>query len=603
MAVITRGALLLLFSLSALQGSYPQVSTEATNVQSTELSPYLNLSDYICSTRKQRYFNGMVSCYYSSGGDVAVRVAPITCLTYDDRKKGIVAGKCIQANRTKYQTIQSNITVMDLQNGATCENGYTGTLCGACDNNSTAAINTYGLMCIPRTTCSDASWVLYFVETLIPLTVFFCVILALRIRVTTGSANSFVLYAQVVTLPINVVLLKRDWALVTKSEVAEALTNLFATLYGIWNLDFLRGTFPEICTKQHLGALQLFAIEYVTAVYPLILIVISYIVIELHARNFRPVVICWKPFSKCLALLGRPHPNARRSVVDAFATFLLLSYAKFAHTSLAILAPTPLYNLQNDEVGKVWLYDGNVPYFQPPHTYYASAAIVVLIVFVIPPPLLLFLYPMRFCQRCLDVCRLRSNLLTAFTDAYLGCFKDGLDETKDCRFFAGTYFVVRVSLFALFAFIADYYLLHLLVQIVVTVVLILLVIYRPYKNDFFNKLDMLLSSIYILITGIAVHNANLIANEQENVVYQTFFYIILMIPLVYATAYSFLSLLIRLCNRYLSKRQGRNQPPSSLVTFFSNSVVPQEDTLTTPMSNFHEFPDRLLQPEDYEPQQ
>ena len=591
-----KGALLLLLSLSLIQS---QVRTEKYTAQLTEPSPFTNLSVYICSFRQQRYFNGKVHCVYSRDSEVPViEVDPIYCLTYGDNSTGVVAGRCISIDRTKKQKLPSNTTFAELQNGATCGPRYNGTLCGMCDNSSAPVINTFGLLCVSRDKCSQASWVLYFVEKLVPLTVFFCIVLAFRIRFTTGSANAFVLYAQVVTLSFNVVLVNRDWFVVTQSkDKAEALTNFLAALYGIWNLDFLRGSFPEICTEDYnLGSLQLLAIEYVTAFFPLVLIVISYVAIELHARNFRPVVICWNPFNKCLAFLGRTHPNGRRSVVDAFATFILLSYAKFAHTSLAILAPTPHYNRIGSEVGLVLLYDGSVRYFQPPHTYYALAAIVVLIIFVIPPPLLFFLYPMRFCQRCIDVFRLRSNLLTAFTDAYQGCFKDGLDGTKDCRFFAGVYFLVRIVLFGLYAFIADYYLLYLLVQIVVTLHLALLVIYRPYKNDFFNKLDMLLSGIFILISAIAIHNSVLIEHKQENVVFQTFFYIMLMLPIVYAFVYSCLWLLTRL---YHIRYQGRHQPPRSLVTFFTNSVIPQADYLTTPLNNSSELPDRLLKPEDY----
>ena len=92
-------------------------------------------------------------------------------------------------------------------------------------------------------------------------------------------------------------------------------------------------------------------------------------------------------------------------------------------------------------------FHGSTEYFKPPHTYYAIAAIVVLVVFEVPAPLVLTVVSNEMVQqRCLDVCRLRNNLLTAFTDAYLGCYKDGLNGTSEIAviFCHGLYFVIRI---------------------------------------------------------------------------------------------------------------------------------------------------------------
>jgi len=40
-------------------------------------------------------------------------------------------------------------------------------------------------------------------------------------------------------------------------------------------------------------------------VYPLFLLVITYVCIEVHARNFRLVVYLWKPFHRCFAKVRR----------------------------------------------------------------------------------------------------------------------------------------------------------------------------------------------------------------------------------------------------------------------------------------------------------
>ena len=580
-----------------------------------------NLSDFVCSSsHRPKYhsiFNDEVRCYYPNGNSPpVVLVNPVHCLTYDLASEQIVVGLCILPLRTKPQHLYPNTTLADVHNGSTCsdnnedDGGYNGTSCGKCNSVSRPAINTFGLVCLPKPSCGHINWLTYFVVKLIPLTVFYCVVLVFRIRVTGGSANLFVLYAQALTLPMNVVLLKRDWLAVTSTtHTSDIMTGFVSVLYGIWNLDFLRGVLPDMCIKSNLSMIQLLTLDYITAVYPLFLIGFTYLLIELHARNFRIIVQCWKPFNSILARFKMTHPNGRRSVVDAFSTFVLLSYAKFAHTSLAILTPTPLYNMSSHEVAKVALYDGTMRYFQPPHCYYAIAAIAVLIVFVIPPPLLLLLYPMKWFQRFLDVCRLRNNLLTAFTDAFQGCYKDGLNGTKDCRYFAGLYFLVRVVIFGLYAFVTKYNLLYLSLHMTVGCLAALIAIFMPYKNNFYNKLDLLLSGLYILITSAAVYNNWLITKYQDNIAFMIFFYILLMVPIIYVSIYGSFWLVVRIHVRYGSRRYIlRDRPHSTqqrLISFFESSDTYYLDnsSLTTPLNELSDnptlLPDRLVHPDEY----
>ena len=60
------------------------------------------------------------------------------------------------------------------------------------------------------------------------------------------------------------------------------------------------------------------AMEYVSAFYPLLLTVVAYITIELHACGFRPIMWCWKPFHKCYVKFWKT-TDSRGSVINAFA--------------------------------------------------------------------------------------------------------------------------------------------------------------------------------------------------------------------------------------------------------------------------------------------
>ncbi len=46
---------------------------------------------------------------------------------------------------------------------------------------------------------------------------------------------------------------------------------------GIWNLDFFRYLIPSFCIKKSLTPLQSAALEYVIAIYPLLLVAITYV--------------------------------------------------------------------------------------------------------------------------------------------------------------------------------------------------------------------------------------------------------------------------------------------------------------------------------------
>ena len=96
------------------------------------------------------------------------------------------------------------------------------------------------------------------------------------------------------------------------------------TFYDIWNLEFFNSLIPNSCLYEGLSTLNIIALQYVSAFYPLLLIGLAYTCIELHGRNGKPIVWLWKPFHKCKVKLNKIW-ELQWSVVHAFATFLLLS--------------------------------------------------------------------------------------------------------------------------------------------------------------------------------------------------------------------------------------------------------------------------------------
>ena len=122
---------------------------------------------------------------------------------------------------------------------------------------------------------------------------------------------------------------------------------------------FFRLVVPPICL--HLNTMQMIALDYLVAVYPLFLLVCFYLLLTAHDRGCRLVVRLWRPFLQCTARL-RQHWNVRHSIIDAFATFLLLSHIKLLNTSLDLLIPTHIHNVHGQQVGKFLYYDATIEY-------------------------------------------------------------------------------------------------------------------------------------------------------------------------------------------------------------------------------------------------
>ena len=79
-----------------------------------------------------------------------------------------------------------------------------------------------------------------------------------------------------------------------------------------------------------------------------------YAAIEIHRRNYRPTVWCWKPFGTCSIKLRRRF-NPKTSVVNIFATFLLLGFTRLIFISLQILQPESLVDMYGNTKWRIRL--------------------------------------------------------------------------------------------------------------------------------------------------------------------------------------------------------------------------------------------------------
>ena len=82
--------------------------------------------------------------------------------------------------------------------------------------------------------------------------------------------------------------------------------------------------------------LQVLALDYAIAFYPLVLILISYVFIWMHSHDVGIVVWLWKPFHRVFSRFNK-NWDLQGSILKAFATFFLLSYLKIVNVTFDLL--------------------------------------------------------------------------------------------------------------------------------------------------------------------------------------------------------------------------------------------------------------------------
>lgn len=509
----------------------------------------------ICS-EKQSLQNEAVTCVYnwpnnSTDSTFIAKVKSLECVTYDNSSLTAVSGRCTFTAKTlTVKHLPGNLTMSEVNDKMCGSANRMGTLCGLCKENSTLSFNTYGMNCVKN--CRVVSWAVYLLMDFVPIVIFFIIIAVFNIQASAPHMSSFIIYAQIVALSFSMISMERDWMSVLgedHSSLATVLVRIMETVYGVWNLDISKGIFPEVCVNSEVDMLLAYSLQYISAVFPLLLIVTVYFMIELHERGFRLFILLWKPFSACFSRVRR-RLDPKTSIIDTFATFLVLSYTKFTIISFILLAPTTLSNVSGETVKTVWLYDGSVEYFCKEHKPYAILAILMLLVSVIPPPLLLLLYPFGCFQKFLHRCKLQNHLLMSFMDSFQGCYKDGTNSPIDCRFCAGIYFALRILIFGLYAFVPAYSALFLVLHIVSAGTALIIIIIRPYKEDVYNRLNAVVCIYYSFITAMSSYEVHRLSQDQSYLLFQCMYYIVLFLPFIVLVGYTTKKLLRYVCSPF-----------------------------------------------------
>ena len=467
----------------------------------------------------------------SRHGEITVGACPYNCFRLHDHNESI-----IQKSLFLYYEVPRDLSQL---NKAMCGHvNRRGQLCGECLHNYSAPMYSYDLRCINCT--FHGSDVVKFVSiTLIPLPLFFIIVFFMRLSANSAQMKAFILLAQIISSAPSVRMMLIALTARYGPCVFTSLAKSILILYQVWNLDIFRGLIGHICIKHR--TIDSLSADFALALYPLVLIFFIYVLIELHARNCCVIVFLWNPFRKCLFHCRREW-DIQKSIIDAFATLILLSFMKVFAASLDMVTAARLYNMQksNNYMGLYSYYQGTVKLYSKETFQYFILPYIAITLFNILPTLLLLLYPTKCFQQFLTFCQTRGFRclpLRTFMDCFQGCYRDGTDGGRDCRYFAALYLILRMLLGLIYTLSLNaYYFPCSLAFIVITTVTVAVV--RPYKRKYaiYNTVDPILLLILALMYTSAIGINTSTLKERELV---TFNYAVAMLlgtlPLLYIT--------------------------------------------------------------------
>ena len=231
------------------------------------------------------------------------------------------------------------------------------------------------------------------------------------------------------------------------------LAKVCMILLESWNLHFLKSVIPPFCISEKLTGIHVLMLSSLTPMYPLLLVLITYILMELHGtrtRKYRVLHILWQLIHIALKKL-RVKEVTGTAVINAFATFIFFSstttmYAVYVMTE----SVTILSNIDSSKYKVSLYYDPGTVYKSPKHLMFLVAALIQCVIIVVIPSLLMLLYPTRVYRLVSKRLSPRKQLaITTFAEALHCGFKDGLNGTRDYRSIAGI-FLIAFPFFCIF---------------------------------------------------------------------------------------------------------------------------------------------------------
>ena len=318
------------------------------NHQFTSRQQVTNFSNYQCQPQSStcNYFYYYGAKYFYNHAYLRVGF----CATYDEHTRLVSLSPCPyfqpNDNYSMYED-ECKTWYIQLPNNISKLNDYMcvplnrkGRVCSECKDGFGPAIASFGFQ-IQCSNCTASGWygiLLYMFLEIVPVTIFyFAVILVFQINITSAPMTCYIMYSQLIPLWWNFSFQGEDLNVSKRMFIlnnqSEFFRKLILAIYDLWNLRFFYFLMPPICISSKLKPLHFALHGYFSIFYPMFLIFLTWILIKLHDRNFKPLVWLWRPMHRCFIRLRRGW-NKTSDIVDVFSTFFLLSFSKVLYQTV-----------------------------------------------------------------------------------------------------------------------------------------------------------------------------------------------------------------------------------------------------------------------------
>ena len=379
-------------------------------------------------------------------------------------------------------------------------------VCSECADGYGPSFTSNGYKCV---NCTNA-WYripLFLLVQFVSSTFLYIIILVFRVSVVSPPMPCIIMCLQFFVLGFDMTLFTRSSKsyyyhelLFTEDGHIRLDVKIIRIIYSFFNqLDIFRYVLPPICLNSKIKQIHLYFLSYISVFYPILLIILTWVCVNLHDNNIRPFVWLWRPFHKCFVHLRRKW-DIKSDLVDAFITFFLLSYVRSACHAVVLLAGFISIHTV-DQSGGVHskyhlLIDLSIDYFGRAHLPFAVTAIFLFSIFNILPALLLILYPLGAFHSCMSKCRLDFIAVNTFADKIQCYYRNGIDGGKDMRCFSGLYLLLWTGLSSITIGIVivtfHYHRVWFCIGVSFQIMAIILAIVKPYRKMYMNYTDALL---------------------------------------------------------------------------------------------------------------
>ena len=534
------------------------VGTCIQAVVSTEV-PSVSSDKYICPPwYNYNPTNGRCMCTVSTNLGVrcsknGVIVTPGYCTTYEE-ESGLFLGACryFQPDGLNFTSdgylLPNNIS--ELNDYMCGPMNRKNRLCSDCIDGFGPSFTSIGFEC---SNCTDRLYgvPLYLLVDLAPITLMYLIIMVFHVHLTSPPMTGYILYSQ--TVVFNVIYYRRPpigYIVLKPDQLTSMGIKTILALYGIWNLDSIRYLLPPFCISGKLGTAHIALLEYVSGLYPLYLIFLTWVCIELHGQNFKPVVLLWRPINRFLVKLGKSC-DSRPDLIGVFASFFFISFTKLTRQSMMVFSCEPLIGKGGKVTQAVAMMNPRTECYSMQHLLYGIPALLVFLFCIILPPALFFLHSSQRFRMCLSKFCLSGRChagLNIFMEKYNSSCRDGLNGGRDMRIFAGFYFILGALIVAYDFLRIDLWKISLAFwtyqTFLFTLAALLIAFVQPYKKTYINVFEVLL----LLHSAVVCH----LLSEEQKSINQTWLFVVCVLPFMGFASFVILMLINRLIRRVIN---------------------------------------------------